>query len=166
MTAILALDLGTHCGWALHRNGEALSASTVTSGVQDFSCRRFEGGGMRFLRAKRWLDEISNLALPHTLELYYEEVRHHSAVDAAHVYGGLLATLTSWCEEHKIPYQGIPVGTIKKYITALADGSAGKGNANKQQVIDAVRKLGHNPKDDNEADAIALLYTAMQGVKL
>ena len=61
-----------------------------------------------------------------------------------------MATLTSWCEHHQIPYQGIPVGTIKKHIT-------GKGNANKQAIINAVKALGFNPIDDNEADAIALL---------
>ena len=44
--------------------------------------------------------------------------------DAAHVYGGFLATLTSWCEQRAIAYQGVPVGTIKRFIT-------GKGNADK-----------------------------------
>ena len=46
--------------------------------------------------------------------------------------------LTAWCEHHGIPYQGVPVGTIKRHI-------AGKGNADKQAVIDAVRRLGFAP---------------------
>ena len=50
-------------------------------------------------------------------------------------YGGFLATLTAWCEEQSIPYQGVPVGTIKRFI-------AGKGNADKQAVIAAVRARG------------------------
>ena len=62
--------------------------------------------------------------------------------------------LTAWCEANRIPYQGVPVGTIKRHIT-------GKGNADKQAVIDAVRKLGFAPADDNEADALALLNWAI-----
>jgi Holliday junction resolvasome RuvABC endonuclease subunit len=67
----------------------------------------------------------------------------------------LLATLTSWCEHRGIAYQGVPVGTIKKFI-------AGKGNADKQAVIQAVRARGYEPADDNEADAIAILLWAIE----
>ena len=65
----------------------------------------------------------------------------------AHVYGGLLATLTAWAEEHDIPYQGIPVGQIKKHAT-------GKGNASKAMMMETYReKWGVEPYDDNECDA-------------
>ncbi len=49
-STILALDLGTTTGWALRTRDGA-----VTSGTQSFRPQRFEGGGMRFLRFKRWL---------------------------------------------------------------------------------------------------------------
>ena len=78
-----------------------------------------------------------------------------SSTDAAHVYGGLLATLTAWCEQRGIAYQGVPVGTIKRFI-------AGKGNADKAAVIAAVRARGFSPADDNEADAIAILLWAIE----
>ena len=87
--------------------------------------------------------------------MYFEEVRRHAGVDAAHAYGGFMAHLTAWCEHHQIPYQGVPVGTIKKHAT-------GKGNASKDQMIGAVRLRGHAPADDNEADAIALLHWAIE----
>ena len=87
--------------------------------------------------------------------VYFEEVRRHIGVDAAHCYGGFKAILTTFCEVNGIPYQGVPVGTIKKHIT-------GKGNADKLAVIKAVQALGFNPKDDNEADALALLSFAMK----
>ena len=35
--------------------------------------------------------------------IYFEEVRRHAGTDAAHIYGGLLATLTAWCEQHASP---------------------------------------------------------------
>jgi len=144
MQCILAIDLGTTTGWALRsRDGH------IISGSESFKPQRFEGGGMRFLRFKRWLTEIKQCA-DGLDAVYFEEVRRHVSTDAAHAYGGFLATLTVWCEHHKIPYQGVPVGTIKRHMT-------GKGNASKDAMMAAVRALGHRPADDNEADALALL---------
>ena len=149
MTAtILALDLGTTTGWALRdRTGR------ITSGSQSFKPQRFEGGGMRYLRFGRWISEIQT-SVSELQFLYFEEVRRHVSTDAAHAYGGFLATLTAWCEHHGIPYQGVPVGTIKKHAT-------GSGRAGKDAVMAAVRRRGHAPADDNEADALALLLWAL-----
>ena len=143
---ILALDLGTKTGWAMQ------SLSRV-SGTVDFKNSRFEGGGMRYLKFNRWLDDMLHLA-GSIDAIYFEEVRRHLGVDAAHAYGGFLAHLTAWCEQHAIPYQGVPVGTIKRHAT-------GKGNANKAMVMAVMRQRGFNPADDNEADAQALLLWAL-----
>jgi len=143
-TTILALDLGTHTGWALHHLD-----GTTASGTAHFIPQRFEGGGMRYLRFKRWLTEIKQ-SVDGIDAVYFEEVRRHAGVDAAHAYGGFLAHLTAWCEHHQIPYQGVPVGTIKKHAT-------GKGNAGKDAMIAAAKARGLDPQDDNEADALALL---------
>ncbi|AKH37561.1 MULTISPECIES: crossover junction endodeoxyribonuclease RuvC [Nitrosomonas] len=146
---ILALDLGTNTGWALSSHD-----GTITSGTEQFKPQRFEGGGMRYLRFKHWLTELK--ACNDGIDaVFMEEVRRHVGVDAAHAYGGFLATLTAWCEHHQIPYQGVPVGTIKKHST-------GKGNASKDEMIASVRELGHAPIDDNEADALALLHWALE----
>lgn len=150
LKTILALDLGTTTGWALRDQ-----VGSITHGFVSFKPHRFEGGGMRFLRFKRWLTEIKATNEHGIDAVYFEEVRRHLGVDAAHVYGGLMATLTSWCEHHQIPYEGVPVGTIKRHIS-------GKGNASKDEVIKAVGELGFHVSDDNEADAIALLNLAIQ----
>ena len=147
-TTILALDLGTTTGWALRG-----SDGHITSGSESFRPQRFEGGGMRFLRFRRWLTEIKQ-SCDRIDCLHFEEVRRHVSTDAAHVYGGFLATLTAWCEHHQIPYQGVPVGTIKKHAT-------GKGNAGKADMIAAAKARGFDPVDDNHADALALLDWAM-----
>jgi hypothetical protein len=141
---ILALDLGTTTGFAL-----SLSGGDIVSGVWKLKGGRFEGGGMRYLRFRGHLDDVDARHI-FSDRVYFEAVRRHIGTDAAHVYGGLMATLTAWCEENAIPYEGVPVGTIKKYIT-------GKGNAGKDLVTAAVSALGYKPVDDNEADAIALL---------
>jgi hypothetical protein len=109
---------------------------------------------MRYLRFRGWLDGIAADA-GGIGAVHYEEIRRHLSTDAAHVHGGLLATLTAWCEQHSIPYQGVPVGTIKRFI-------AGKGNADKAAMIAGVRARGFAPGDDNEADAIAILLWAIE----
>jgi Holliday junction resolvasome RuvABC endonuclease subunit len=150
MTAvILALDLGTTTGWALRPTG-----GPIAHGWMSLKGGRYEGGGMRYLRFSRWLHEIYGTA-GDINAVYFEEVRRHASTDAAHVYGGLMATLTAWCESRNIPYQGVPVGTIKKHAT-------GKGNAGKDDMLAAMQALGHPVTDDNEADAIALLHWALE----
>lgn len=143
---LLALDLGTRTGWAM-------SGDPVTHGYADFRPGRFDGGGMRYLRFARWLNDLH--ASRPISEVAYEEVRRHIGTDAAHVYGGLMAHLQSWCETVGVPYQGVPVGTIKRAAT-------GKGNADKAAMVAAVNARGYAVKDDNEADAIALLHCVLE----
>ena len=149
---ILALDLGQRTGWALRNRDGA-----IASGVHEFRPGRFEGGGMIWLRFRAWLPEIDETSGGVGI-VVFEEVRRHAGTAASHAYGGYLAHLTAWAEANRIPYQGVPVGTIKRHI-------AGKGNADKQAVIEAVKALGFSPIDDNEADALALLnWTIVHGM--
>ncbi len=116
---------------------------------------------MRYLQFKKWLTEAKHNASGFDA-VFFEEVRRHqragqtsSNVTAAQVYGGFLATLTAWCEHHDIPYQGVPVGTIKNHAT-------GRGNCGKTEMIAAAEKLGFTPKNDDEADAIHILDWAIK----
>jgi hypothetical protein len=147
--AVLALDLGQTTGWAARaRDG------TITHGTAQFRPGRFEGGGMIYLRFRAWLQEVDESA-GGIGAVYFEEVRFHRGVTAAQVHGGYLAHLTAWAEASRIPYRGVPVATIKRHVT-------GRGNADKDAVIAAVRALGFDPADDNEADALALLDWALE----
>lgn len=147
---ILALDLGTHTGWAVR-----LASGQILSGVQSFKPGRYDGGGMRYLRFTRWLDQLSGNSGEFG-GIWFEEVRRHAGTDAAHVYGGIMATMTAWAELRGVPYEGVPVGTIKRHAT-------GKGNADKPAVIAAMQARGHNVTDENEADALALLHCVIEG---
>lgn len=149
MDTILAFDLGTQTGWAL------LTEGRVFSGSESFHTSRFSGGGMRFLCFRHFLDSLKQKA--DIQAVYFEEVRRHLGVDAAHIYGGFLAHLTAWCEDHEVPYQGVGVGTIKRHAT-------GKGNASKEEIITAIKAKGFNPVDDNEADSLALLLWAQDNM--
>ena len=144
MSVILCLDLGTQMGWALIGNDDQVDSGTVS-----FSVRPGEGPGMRFVRFRRWLNEIKS-AHEEINEVHYEDVRRHIGTTAAHVYGGLLAVLMMWAEHHQIPYRGVGVGVIKK-------GACGNGAAKKPAMIAAMKARGYSVMDDNVADALALL---------
>ena len=146
--SILTLDLGKQTGWAILHDG------IIQSGSESFHGSRFSGGGMHFLKFRSWLNLIKE-KFPKIKTVYFEEVRRHLGTDAAHCYGGFLAHLTAWCEENHVSYQGVPVKTIKRFIT-------GKGNASKADVIDAVQGRGFFPIDDNEADSLALMFLAQR----
>jgi len=145
--SILALDLATKLGWAF-----AAFEMPIVSGVQNFTPNRWDGAGVRYLLFRAWLkktflhDSLPNLVV-------YEEVPRHLGRAAAAVYHGFLAELQAWGEQNEIPYKGIPIATIKKFAT-------GKGNANKQAMMDAARARGWRFEDDNEADALWLLEVA------
>jgi len=139
---ILAIDPGTHCGYAL---------SPFESGVWDLSVGRHEGGGMRFIKLRNYLIKACE-----GVELVvYEEVRRHLGTDAAQVYGGIVAIIQEHCELKEIPYLGVPVGTIKKFATGL-------GNSNKEAMLAAARERWPevNIVSDDQADALWLLAWA------
>jgi crossover junction endodeoxyribonuclease RuvC len=145
MKNILCLDLATKTGFAVGGLGN------VMSGVWDLKPTRFESPAMRFVNLRMNLNTIATeVAFEH---VFFEEVRRHMGTDAAHIYGGLMAVLTEWCEMNGVPYSAFGVGEIKRYWT-------GKGNATKAQMIQAAKDRGFQPQDDNEADALAIFHLA------
>lgn len=145
---ILALDLGTTCGYAL-----TFSQGGFTSGFENFKPKNHESHGKRYLNFKTFLEST---IITNDWCVFYEMVHSHAGTDAAHMFGGYMATLQSFCEEREISYQGVAVGTIKKGIT-------GKGTASKDEVKEAVSRIIGTKKDnDNEADAIAVLNIALK----
>lgn len=145
--SILALDLGTKCGWAFTHAVKP----NIFSGVENLKPSTHESAGQRWIK-------FSNFLRTNQTKwdlVVYEEVHMHIGVEAAHVYGGLVAILQSFCLERGIEYRGVGVGTIKKHAT-------GKGNAKKDAMISAAIKMypSINIIDDNQADALCLLHYA------
>ena len=147
MTKILAVDPGTDCGWCVMEGGKI-----VASGTWDLKAKRHEGGGMRYLRFERYfLEALFGVNL-----VAYEEVRRHMGVDAAPVYGGIIAVLAKVCEAAKVPYFGLPVATVKRHACK-------NGAASKEMMVDAANKqygLALKYSQDDEADAIWIAATA------
>lgn len=151
---VLALDLGTRCGWALSEQGR------IESGVQVFDVKRGESPGMRYVRFNRWLDEITHTPQVH---LIVYEMPHLRGGAAATVLAGFETRVHEFCARaqcHTIEYQSVHSATLKKWTT-------GSGRGDKAAMGDAARRRGwlnHVPTlavDDNEGDAICLLHYAL-----
>ncbi len=83
--------------------------------------------------------------------VYFEEVRRHVGVDAAHAYGGFLA-------HHGVVRTLLRAFRIVAFLSAsIKKHATGKGNGDEKAVIAAIKAKGFDPSDDNEADALALL---------
>jgi len=155
---ILALDCATKTGWA------SLIGGQITSGVQDFTKKRGESNGMIFLRFNAWLKELSQKN--HGFALQYEgadyhmfdvlafEQAHHRGGAATEICVGMTAFVMKFAVEYGAEHMAVHTASIKKFATE-------KGNASKEDMCYWFKKtIGHEPIDDNEADAMALLHFA------
>lgn len=148
--SFLALDLGTHTGWAFYPTTGVIMSGSWDLSLDHRDPRYLGHPGLRYDRLRYWLDEFWKLEPPN-LEVLYEQVHRHAGAQAAHVYGGLLAHLQVWCMKRGIVAIPVGVGQIKKFWT-------GRGNATKDDMIAEARARGFDPSDDNEADALALMH--------
>lgn len=141
---LIALDVATKTGWAV------FSSQRIQSGVH-----KFKGAhGQRFAQFHNWLTELkNNLQDGSDIILLYEEAVPHT-MKSSQVFYGFRGVLLRWCEHHQVAYVPITPQAIKRSAT-------GSPSAHKDDVINAMLKLGHNPHDDNEADALALLHYAI-----
>lgn len=140
MKTVLALDLGTRMGWAL-RNGYG----EVSHAVKDLSPNKHLPRAARFAELQDFLGDWG------VDVIVYEDIKRHAGTAAAHMWGGFEAILLAHCFRHGIATAWLGVGEIKKHAT-------GKGNAPKNDVIAAMQARGFSPEDDNDADALALLF--------
>lgn len=146
----LALDLGTQMGWA-YRVGD----ETHHGSIPLLDDKRFHSDGWRSTNLWRTLNEMSGVyGTPQ--EVFYEEVRRFSSGRAGNVFSTLQGTLQAWCIKNGVEYCSVPIMVIKKHIL---EGKPAKG---KKSIMDAVEnKYDIKVKDDNEADAIAILDYAI-----
>jgi len=142
---IIAIDSGTKTGWASNDG-------ILTSGTQDFSLKRGESPGMRFLMFQSWLKKIIKIIQPNII--IYERA-HHRGGGATEVGVGLTTLIQTVCAEYKIEHVALHSSTLKKHAT-------GKGNSSKEDMMAAATKKGWAFQDDNECDALWLLDYAIK----
>jgi Holliday junction resolvasome RuvABC endonuclease subunit len=133
---VLSLDIASTTGWAM---------DTQVYGTWDFKTKKDESMGMKLIRFRSKLEEVHKLE-PLDIIIYERPAGQH-ANSIIH-QAKLIAILETFCEAKGIEYRAYSASEIKKFAT-------GKGNANKQAMIDAAKtKYGYTGSDDNEADAI------------
>jgi len=146
---VVCLDVATHTGWAVW-DGEV-----IESGVQSFAVGRDESPGMRFWRFNQWLRKTFPIG-PGDLVLF--EAAHHRGGAATAVCVGMVTRVIEWAAERGADHDSVPSGTLKKAVT-------GRGNAGKAEMMAAVSEhYGREIADDNEADALGILWWYQQGM--
>ena len=141
---ILALDLATRTGWAIVRDGKVFE-----SGVWDFS-KDYQGDGRHYGHLFRALwYKLDQWCTAGTFIAY--ELAHHRAGPATRISVGMNATVLLFAARREMAApRAVHTATLKKWAT-------GSGRADKGAMIAwAASKLGRQPEDDNEADAVAV----------
>ena len=141
---ILALDIATKTGWK----------TKTASGTWDLKPNRGESEGMRVVRFKSKVKELVSME-GITIIAYERPAGMHKA--SIMVASEMVGVLKDLCIEMNINLACYSAQQIKKFAT-------GKGNAGKPEMIEAAKKLGYSPVDDNEADAIHLYHLAQKDV--
>lgn len=145
---VLALDLATTTGWALHASGVLTSGSQCFARYTGSKSRPAEHVGEPFAKFGRWVRERIREDKPAVI--VYEEVRRWSGFSAAHCFGGFRGMLFAQAAIAGVRLVGYSPSEVKKFWT-------GKGNAKKPEMIAATLfRTGIEAVDDNESDAVAL----------
>lgn len=149
---ILALDLGTNCGWAISDRKGNLS----NSGVRVFGVKRGESPGFRYIRFNHWLN---NDVLEARINAVIYEQPHHRGGAATEIAAGFSTRVQEFAAGNDIEHSHVHSATLKKWTT-------GSGRAGKEEVIKIVNeRWKEGVTDDNEADAIALLFYCLEKYK-
>lgn len=144
---ILALDVATHCGWAI---------SSTVYGVWDLTPKRDESSGMRLIRLKSKLRTIIESEKIDVVVFERPGGFHKGAII---VQSELQSVVKMYCEENNLQYRAYSSKEIKKFAT-------GNGNAGKDKMVAfAKSKYEYSGNNDNEADAIHLFNLAVEDLK-
>lgn len=145
---ILAIDPGTKTGWAFS-DGER-----VTSGVNTLKLRPGEAKSMRYIRFKKWFDDMLIECAPVQLVIY--EMPHMQGLAATEFLMNLVGRIKEVCDEYGVPFTDVHSGTLKKF-------TAGHGKASKAQMMKlALDRFGVIVATDDEADALHMLAYARE----
>jgi Holliday junction resolvasome RuvABC endonuclease subunit len=143
-------------------HGRPIDRSVMLAGQLDLSVGPYDTGPLRHIRLKHFLEVLQPTLIG------FEDVKFTPdqalagkpvgvivarVATAAELLGGFKITLATWAEEHGIPVHGWGIGQIKKWAT-------GRGNANKDDMIEAACKMFGVRLEmdgaDNIADAMAI----------
>lgn len=171
----LGIDMGNMCGYAYfeYLPSELPCEIIPNVGIWNLTPGAWDTGATRLLRLRQFL----NVMLPDVI--FYEDARFDSpvaemqgktvgqiiarAISGSRWLIAIHATIVQWAEENMVPTHAFSTGEIKKHAT-------GKGNSNKEKMIEAFNeKWGYefdpeeydSTKADNVVDAAFALDLGM-----
>ncbi len=147
---ILAIDPGTHAGWAHMLNGSRSSGTWNFQTKTKTKSRPAEPKHFRLLHANTSLQyHCDTWGFPDLIvcEDAAGFTRGKSAVEASHKFR---AVVELFCAVKNIKLLYVQPADVKRWAT-------GKGNADKEEMLAVAReRFGYQGSDDNEADAILI----------
>jgi len=140
MSKLLAIDPAVRgaLGWATFWNAELRDCGTI----------RISATTNKWSHLWEFLDEHSSD------KIAYELVMRHTGVIAAQLYGGCVAVIQLWAQQHNIAALGIGVQTGKKALT-------GTGGASKDDSVRAALRRFDLHVTHDVADAIGIGLAAL-----
>jgi crossover junction endodeoxyribonuclease RuvC len=140
---VLALDLGTHLGWAMKKDGK------VSFGTKVFRRDPTESVGAILHHFRMWMNSRLDEFTPDVIVYEYPHLRGKHATT---LLVGMSAILAEISHIRKIPVVAVHSQTLKK-------GFCGSGRASKEEMIEQAKKVVKSRRklSSHEADAIALL---------
>lgn len=159
---VLALDLGTYCGYAFNR-GEFFQAGTwkLASAKEVTAWGKARLSRRNDPRVKRLCEQITELGEFDVL--VFEDVQFVSTTYQAHLWAGLRSA--AWLCGVAKHFEAVPVKTLKLFAT-------GNGNATKELMAKILYRVSELPRrfelvstlDDNGVDACWLWIWAQKNL--
>lgn len=153
---ILALDLGTKLGWALHCSYAGLSVGTVTlASPKDLKeAKKFRLDRRLDIRVQNFAGWLEAQPVD---QIVFEDVRFCVSQAQAHYWASLRGVVWSYAARRGTIIDCLDTGKLKKFTT-------GSGAADKQAMLIAASdlwpELVQSTWDDNAIDAFCLLQWA------
>jgi Holliday junction resolvasome RuvABC endonuclease subunit len=149
---VLALDLSSSIGWATNINA-------IHGGTRDvvaFGTFVVDGTRPEKLAAfEIWLEEMVDNLRPDLVVYERPFARGQAATRMGWGFAGICEAVAV---NSRANVQDAEVNSVKRFWT-------GNGNATKDDMITAAWALGVDPRNDHEADAIAILHYTVANLK-
>lgn len=140
---ILALDLATHCGWAVNPPHEEPDFGTEVLPSTGAAVGPFIGAFDAWLR--RMIEEQKPALIIYEQPSLFAKTTPQTVIKL----NGLATHTEFLCDKRGIPVRSANPSKLKKFFT-------GNGKAQKDDMKEAARRRGWLVRDDNQADACAV----------